>query len=120
LIEKSVSGEKIGWISYYTTRIDYPYLYEIGYALSPKERRMGYMSEAARLIVDHLFSTKDIERLEAVTDAENLGSQGVLEKVGFRREGVLRKRSKRDGQYRDEFMDGILREDRKKTSGEDF
>jgi len=86
LIEKIEGRKKIGWISCYTTRIDYPFLYEIGYALDPTERRKGYMTEAAKLVVEHLFATKDIERIEAVTDTRNLGSQGVLEKAGFKKE----------------------------------
>ena len=120
LIEKIANGEKIGWINYYWTRIDYPYLYEIGYALDPLERRRGYMTEAAKLVVAHIFATKNIERIEAVTDAPNLGSQGVLEKTGFKREGILRKRSLKNGVYRDEFIYGILREDLAKNRDEDW
>jgi RimJ/RimL family protein N-acetyltransferase len=111
LIEKIGDGARIGWIDYYWTRSDYPYLYEIGYALSPTERRNGYMTEAAKLIVEHLFATKDIERVESITDTQNLASQGVLEKAGFKREGLLRKRNLKNGQYRDEYIYGILRED---------
>jgi RimJ/RimL family protein N-acetyltransferase len=74
------------------------------------------MTEAAKLVVEHLFATKDIERIEAVTDAENLGSQGVLEKSGFQREGLLRRRSLKKGEYRDEFIYGILKEDLQKKS----
>jgi RimJ/RimL family protein N-acetyltransferase len=111
LIEKISDGARIGWIDYYWTRIDYPHLYEIGYALDPSERRKGYMTEAAKLIVEHLFATKNIQRVEAVTDSPNLASQGVLEKAGFKREGLLRKRSLKNGQFRDEYIYGILRED---------
>ena len=91
LIEKISDGAIVGWIDYYWTRTDYPHLFEIGYAMKPNERRKGYMTEAAKLIVNHLFTKKDIERVESITDTQNLASQGVLEKAGFKREGDLEK-----------------------------
>jgi RimJ/RimL family protein N-acetyltransferase len=103
---------KIGFISYYGVRRDYLNLYEIGYRIKPSERRKGYTTEAARLLVDYLFSTKkEIERIESVTDVENVASQRVLEKNGFRREAELRKRFFNMGQYRNEYMYSLLREE---------
>jgi [ribosomal protein S5]-alanine N-acetyltransferase len=113
---KGESSKKIGWISYFVSRTDYPYLYEIGYALDPGERGKGYTREAAKLIVDFLFTTKNIERIEAVTDVDNVASQRVLESVGFKREGTLRKRSFTKGEYRDEYIYSILSEEWHATS----
>ncbi len=121
IIESRVgdSGEqtnrKIGFISYYLIRSDYPNLYEIGYRIIPSERRKGYTTEATRLVLDFLFTTKDIERIESVTDVENLPSQRVLEKNGFKREGELRKRFFNKGQYRNEYMYSLLREEWQST-----
>jgi RimJ/RimL family protein N-acetyltransferase len=112
IIENRSGSSKIGFIDYYTVRQDYPYLFEIGYRIKPSERRKGYTTEAARLLVDHLFTTrKDIERIESVTDVDNIPSQRVLKKSGFRREGVLRKRCFDRGQYRDEYIYSLLREE---------
>jgi RimJ/RimL family protein N-acetyltransferase len=109
----SRSGDtKIGFISYYPVRRDYLNLFEIGYRTKPSERRKGYTTEAAGLLVDYLFSTKkEIERIESVTDADNIPSQRVLEKNGFRREAELRKRFFNRGVYRDEYMYSLLREE---------
>ncbi len=105
-------NKKVGFISYYLVRRDYPNLYEIGYQIIPSERRRGYTTEAARLLVDHLFgSKKEIERIESVTDVENVPSQRVLEKTGFKRECELRKRFFNKGQYRNEYMYSLLREE---------
>lgn len=105
--------KKIGFVAYYNVRTDYPYLYEIGYRTLPSERRKGYTSEAVKLLVNHLFSTLDIERLESVTDIENIPSQRVLEKNGFKREGILRKRSRNTkSEYRDEYMYSLLKGNR--------
>ncbi|KAI6693259.1 hypothetical protein NL676_020969 [Syzygium grande] len=46
----------------------------------------------------------ELERVEAVADVENKASQRVLEKAGFRREGVLRKYYVLKGRTRDAFM----------------
>jgi RimJ/RimL family protein N-acetyltransferase len=64
IIESRLEDKKIGFVSYYyPVRSDYLYLYEIGYGIKPSERNKGYATEAVRLLVDYLFSTKkEIER----------------------------------------------------------
>jgi RimJ/RimL family protein N-acetyltransferase len=111
IIEKNEDNRKIGFVSYYNTRSDNPYLYEIGYRIIPNERLKGYTTQAVKLLVNYLFSTKEIERSESVTNVENIASQKVLEKNGFKREGALRKSSEIRSQYKDEYMYGLLRED---------
>ncbi|KAL4633587.1 hypothetical protein ACB092_04G132700 [Castanea dentata] len=51
--------------------------------------------------------------LEAIVDAENVGSQRVLEKVGFQREGVLRMYMILKGKTRDLVMFSLLSSDPK-------
>jgi ribosomal-protein-alanine N-acetyltransferase len=117
MIESRSGSENIGFISYYTVRSDYPYLFEIGYRTMPSERRKGYTTEAAKLLVDYLFTTnKGIERIESVTDTDKVASRRVLEKNGFTREGALRKRVFDRGQYRDEYMYRLLREEWQKAN----
>ena len=60
------------------TRIGYlgmglvgPY-WEIGYVLIPSERGKGYCTEAAQIAVDYLFMSKDIVRIQAVTQLGNV------------------------------------------------
>jgi RimJ/RimL family protein N-acetyltransferase len=82
----------------------------------PSERNKGFATEATRLLLDHLFTTKEeIERIESVTDVANVPSQRVLEKNGFKREGELRKRAFNRGQYRNEYMYSVLREEWKES-----
>jgi len=112
IIESRLEHREIGFIDYFLVRSDYLNLFEIGYRIKPSERNKGYTTEAVRLLVDYLFSTKKgIERIEAVTDVENIRSQRVLEKNGFKREGELRKRAFNRGQYRNEYMYSLLREE---------
>jgi RimJ/RimL family protein N-acetyltransferase len=106
VIEKK-DGSKVGSIVHYQVGR----LVEIGYALVPSERGKGYCSEAVQIIVDYLFLSKDIVRVQAHTDVRNVASQRVLEKIGFKKEGVVRKSSFVGGEWRDSCLFSFLREE---------
>ena len=82
---------------------------EIGFALISSERGKGYGTEAIQLIVNHLFLTKNVVRIQATTDVRNVMSQKALEKVGFVKEGTMRKYFYAKGNYRNHFLYSILR-----------
>jgi RimJ/RimL family protein N-acetyltransferase len=105
-IEKK-DGTKVGTISH---RLVFK-TQEIGYALLPSERGKGYCSEAVKIIVDYLFLSKDIPRIQAYTDARNAASQKVLENTGFKKEGTSRKEYFVGGEWRDGCTFAILREE---------
>ncbi|KAL4272839.1 hypothetical protein GQ457_13G025500 [Hibiscus cannabinus] len=64
------------------------------------------------MVADIIFDERPhLERLEALVDVENLGSQRVLEKAGFQREGVLRKYIFLKGRSRDVVMFSLLSTD---------
>jgi RimJ/RimL family protein N-acetyltransferase len=66
---------------------------------------------AHRLLIRYLFAHSTVHRVEAVTEAENVAEQRVLEKAGFAREGVMRGVFWRDGAYRDGALYSLLRTD---------
>ena len=105
-IEKK-DGSKIGQIGHYPKGN----LLEIGYCVLPDERRKGYCTEAVQIMVDYLFLTRDIVRVQAHTHSGNKTSQRVLEKSGFKREGIIRKDSFIRGEWRDSCLYSILREE---------
>ncbi len=82
-------GAVLGMIS--ASDDDCPSRYTIGYVLARSFWGHGYMTEAARALVDVLFSTPEVIRVWAVADWENVASMRVLEKAGMQREGLLRK-----------------------------
>ena len=106
LIEKT-DGTKIGWISYSSAGGSMT----IDYALIPSERNRGYCTEAVKIMVDYLFLSKDIANIQAEALTENLASQRVLEKAGFKKEGIRRKSSFVKGDWHDDVLYGILREE---------
>ncbi len=64
----------------------------IGYSLLPQWRGRGYATRAVRLLARWGFDHVGLSRLWAGTLPENAASQRVLDKAGFRREGLLRGR----------------------------
>jgi ribosomal-protein-alanine N-acetyltransferase len=63
------------------------------------------------MIVDYLFLTKDLACVQAMADVRNVASQRVLEKADFRKEGTIRKRFFIRGQWTDNSVYSILKEE---------
>lgn len=85
-------------------------LCEMGYAIAREHWNRGFCTEAARAVVDTAFEAlPDLNRIRAMADVENTGSQRVMEKVGMTREGVLRQNRIERDQAIDEAWFGILR-----------
>lgn len=85
---------------------------EIGYALAASVWGRGLATEAGRAVVAHVFDDLGLNRLEADIDPRNLASARVLERLGFRREGLLRERWIVAGEVSDSAFYGLLRRDR--------
>ena len=63
----------------------------MGYVLARAHWGLGFMSEAARTLVERALAEPDVHRVWAVCDVENRASARVLEKAGMEREGMLRR-----------------------------
>jgi len=106
LIEKK-DGGKVGFIGHYLIGG----LWTIGYILVPNERNKGYATEAVKIMVDYLFLSKDIRRVQASINVKNIASQKVIEKNGFKKEGIVRQSYFARGEWRDMLLYSILREE---------
>lgn len=71
---------------------------EIGYALGSRWWRQGFMLEVATAVLDYCLNEIGFHSLEAKIDPNNIGSQGLLEKLGFVQEGY----------FREDFYDATL------------
>jgi len=106
----SVHSKIIGTCSY--VQIDPHFkVAELGYALSSDYWGMGLASEAALALVNFGFSHVGFQRIEARCMVENAASVRVLEKVGMRLEGVLRKGIYCKGAARDLRLYAVTDED---------
>jgi RimJ/RimL family protein N-acetyltransferase len=83
--------------------------WNFGIVLLPETRGRGVGPKAIRLLVEHLFATTDVDRIEAKTDQDNIPSQRALAKAGLKREGVVRGAHVRGGRRRDMLAFSILR-----------
>ncbi|MGD8794181.1 MAG: GNAT family protein [Anaerolineae bacterium] len=81
---------------------------ELGYELDPAHWGQGYATEAAGAMVRLGFEELDLHRIRAWTVAENAASRRVLEKLGFRLEGLLRENRWFKGRWWDTALYGIL------------
>jgi len=80
----------------------------IGYWMAARSRGCGVCTRALRLVM-HALEDRELQRVDVTTDPENVASQRVAEKVGFRREGVLRAHLRHpDGRVRDSVMFSLL------------
>jgi ribosomal-protein-alanine N-acetyltransferase len=86
---------------------------EWGFVLSERYWGTGLFMASARLVLDFLFETAGIHRLEARTIVGNGRATGALLKLGAAREGVLRRGFYRNGEYLDQILWSILPDDRR-------
>ncbi len=88
---------------------DYLEIVGIGYVLGYEYWGKGYATEAAKAVIHFLFGSVHYRKIIAGCDSENIGSYRVMEKVGMKREAVLREHIKRkDGTWGDDFQYGLL------------
>jgi RimJ/RimL family protein N-acetyltransferase len=81
---------------------------DIGYELAPQYWGKGYATEAARAIVEFGFTELRVHRIWSECVADNVGSAGVLRKVGMQLEGRLRDKQFYKGRWWDTLLFAIL------------
>ncbi|RJL07912.1 GNAT family N-acetyltransferase [Paracoccus siganidrum] len=85
----------------------------IGYWIGAPFARQGFMREAIGALVHHAFTTMDLSRIEAACLPENAASRGVLERSGFKYEGVAQSYLQINGRWRNHVLYANLRSDRR-------
>ena len=85
----------------------------LGYWIGAPFARQGYMREAIAAMVHHAFTSAGLSRIEAACLPENTASRGVLEKTGFKYEGVAQSYLQINGRWRNHVLYANLRHDRR-------
>ena len=88
----------------------------LGYWTGAAFSRQGYMREAIEATVHYAFTRLDLSRVEAACLPENAASRGLLEKSGFKYEGVAQSYLQIDGRWRSHVLYAALRHDRRGRS----
>ncbi len=82
---------------------------EIGYQLDPAHWGSGVMTRAARVLLEWVFNDGGFNRVEATVMAGNEPSARVLERLGFKREALLREYKFVRGEFKDYSLWSLLR-----------
>jgi RimJ/RimL family protein N-acetyltransferase len=105
-----LADESLGFVSWSRRQTGHSvHVYEFGISLWPEARGKGHGTAAQLLLARYLFAHSPINRIQAVTEFDNVAEQRALEKAGFVREAVLAGHTYRDGQWRDEVLYRMLR-----------
>lgn len=84
-----------------------------GYWIGEPFARQGYMREAIEAVVHYAFTTLDLSRIEAGCLPQNTPSRALLEKCGFKYEGVAQSYLQINGRWRNHVLYANLRHDRR-------
>jgi ribosomal-protein-alanine N-acetyltransferase len=85
----------------------------IGYWIGAEHSRQGYMQEALTALVHYAFEVLDLSRLESACLPENAASRALLEKCGYKYEGVAQSYLQINGRWRNHVLYANLRRDRR-------
>jgi len=85
---------------------------ELGFWMGKKYWRQGYAQEAASKVIEYGIQELGLNRIEAHAMAENESSLGLLEKLGFIKEGYHPELVIKWGEYKDVVTFGLLRKNR--------
>jgi [ribosomal protein S5]-alanine N-acetyltransferase len=83
----------------------------IGYWVDESYAGRGVIPTALAMAVDHCFRVVGLHRLEASIRPENVASRRVVEKLGFREEGVRVRQLHINGQWRDHISYAVTAEE---------
>ncbi|EGJ77172.1 putative acetyltransferase [Streptomyces sp. Tu6071] len=81
---------------------------DLGFTLAPAAQGRGFATEAVRAVLGDLFERRGLHRVSAVCDARNTASARLLERVGFRREGLRPAFTWLKGEWTDDVLYGLL------------
>jgi ribosomal-protein-alanine N-acetyltransferase len=84
----------------------------IGYIIDPARHRQGIATEAVSAMLDFCFGELGLRRVQAFIIPENTASRALVEKLGFRREGLLRDNLRVGDIWRNEMLYALLKTDR--------
>jgi [ribosomal protein S5]-alanine N-acetyltransferase len=82
---------------------------ELGYCYAEVTWGKGIATDAARAVLTWAYNTLDLNRVHGQVDTRNTGSERVLGKLGFKREGTLREDCIVNGEVSDSSVFGLLR-----------
>ena len=112
-LERRSDGGMLGAITLDNIRRGPAQAGTIGYWTGERYARQGFMREALTAVVHYAFEVMDLSRLESACLPENTASRGLLEKCGYKYEGVAQSYLQINGRWRNHVLYANLRNDRR-------
>ncbi|MEZ4851581.1 MAG: GNAT family protein [Bacteroidia bacterium] len=110
VLAMDINGEAVGGIGLHPKEDVKRMNFELGYWLAEPFWGKGITTEAVKRMVDYGFRNWEITRIYATPFGPNIGSQKVLEKAGFVLEARLEKTFYKNGEFLDELIYAVRRE----------
>lgn len=85
--------------------------FSYGVSVAAAHRGQGYATEALGLLFRYMFRERRYQRAWVIINAFNAASVALHERLGFTREGQLRRMAFTGGEFHDQFVYGLLREE---------
>jgi len=82
---------------------------EIGYCIHPDFRGKGLATKAVKLLTKYAFKKYKLKRISVMGRAKNKASARILEKAGYKLEGILKKNKYVNNKYLDDFIYARIR-----------
>ncbi|MDX2258430.1 MAG: GNAT family protein [Hyphomicrobiaceae bacterium] len=115
---RSGDGKLMGGIGFSHVRRGVTQAAVLGYWLGSPYLGRGYMTEAVRLMLGFAFQQLCLNRVEAASMPSNSDSIRILERTGFRREGVARRYLQINGVFEDHILFAHLADEFARGAGE--
>ena len=107
-IEQKKTRKVVGMINYHHRNVREQRV-DVGWLLLPAFQGKGYMAEAGRALLRHLFDELGVRKVEALIRPENTPSATLAERLGFRLEGgPIRDRWQVDGEWHSVMLYGLV------------
>jgi ribosomal-protein-alanine N-acetyltransferase len=108
LVFRRADNVMVGGITLSNVRRGVAQMGSIGYWVGRAHVRQGHTVDAVRAVTRFCFERLRLHRVEAACIPTNVASRGVLERAGFRHEGLARDYLMIDGTWRDHLLFGLI------------
>jgi len=112
VIRERETGRAVGLTGFFPDWRPYQQA-EVGFMLLPDAQGKGYGKESLREVLNYAFDECGFHRLQANVLEGNIASRRLLESCGFALEGTLRESYRLHGEWHNDWLLGLLKNDRR-------
>jgi ribosomal-protein-alanine N-acetyltransferase len=108
------TGAMVGGLTLCNVRRGVTQSCTLGYWVGAMHAQQGFMTAAIRAVIPFVFDSLELHRLEAACLPTNTASIKLLEKTGFKREGLARRYLRINGVWQDHLLYALLDTDKRR------